>query len=437
MKPEPEDNLFQKIREKIAGEKPPERTSGGEGRVITSVQGIAPQNRSAVKRGAKGNFEAKAGEDFKESAPAVPTPVKPAKAKRAAEPPVKPAEPTSAPKEEKPKAKKAAKPKKEKKKTSEKAAATPAPAAVVVPPPEKEAASKEAEHAPMRPPKPGEASVFVPVPYVRKEGDPPIPVSRRSRKVKPRYLRMARINLWFTRRRIIRQHAKYRLRQVAGFYLGVLGAVALVGGGYLLLNSPGPRIAEAVPLPPDKLTKKLLADTGYLMNLKKYDRAWKNIERLQQLEPGNPNVYLLAGAVHATKKDYPKAREAFNKAQQMSPTAFAPAFNLAEMEFTAGNYAEADRLFRQLRTKFSPNRLVLFRLYLCAVKLGQPDIAAPFLNSPDIDPQSPEWFYIHGVDALQNDRKREGRRTLEAARSLFGKTAEPYDQTLDRIGLSK
>lgn len=408
----PEDNASKKEREDISPEKT-DAPASREGRVITSVPGIKPQNRSAVKR-AQASFDLDA--EAKVKAKTAPEGENQPRAKMA----IKPRQDLVAPAREK------AEP-------APPVAAAPAPVEIAPP-----VAQVEAEEAlPMRPPKPGEAAAFVPVPYVRKEGDPPPLVPRRRKKNKPRYRRLMRIGVWRARRRVAREHARYSLRTVAAFYLGLLAVAAVLIGGYAIRHTPSPVIGQPVVLPEDKLVQKLLADTSFLMNQKKYDEAWKKVQRLLELQPGNVNVYLMAGAIQATKKDYPKAREAFGKAQSLSPVAFAPAFNLAEMEFTAGNYEEADRLFRELRKKFSPNRLVLFRIYLCALKLGHPEDAVVFLNHPDIDPQSPEWFYIHGLDALQNGRKGEGRRTLDTARSLFGKTAEPYDQTLERIGLIK
>jgi len=257
--------------------------------------------------------------------------------------------------------------------------------------------------------------------------------ARRLRRKRSLFLRRLHAGRWLVPRKIARAHRRFPLPAVAGFYLAGVLAASLVIGGVVLLGRQDPVTHKIAP--PAHKEADALKEISALIAAKDYDAAMKALQGPLAAEPGNPRVHVMHGALLAARRQYPEAREAFKKALELSPGSTATMFNLAEIEFVLGHYAEAGVLYAKLRPLMPDNKILLYRQYLCALMTNNDEDARRIQESTLLPAQSPEWFYINAARCFHEGNKAEGQRLVDQARLLFGEKVRPHDQTLQRLGL--
>lgn len=244
-----------------------------------------------------------------------------------------------------------------------------------------------------------------------------------------RIVRLARVAL----RQVVVFHTRKPPEKVAKLYLCVLGAVALLTCIVLLLQPGGPIVSKTAKiLPPSP--KILLQEAISLMNDEKYDEAMKKVAEAKAVSQNEFQAYQIEGSIFAVKKDFTAARQSFQKAFNLRPNSPSVRFNLAELEFSTGNYAEAESTYRALARVMPENKILPFRLYLCCLMQQRHGDALEI--AAGTRPQSLEWFYIQAVESFKAGKKGEARKLLRTARILYEKDTKPYDQTLNRLKLA-
>lgn len=258
---------------------------------------------------------------------------------------------------------------------------------------------------------------------------------RQARLLQPLIVRRLQAFGWVARRKVSRLHRTFPIWAVALFYLALAGTACFLLARPLL--RPVPVSTEVVTLPPPAKggLAESIAEITRLISEKDFSRALASAEQLETEYPDDARIFMAKGAVFAGQRAYPEALAAFQKALQLAPSSAAATMNLAEIQFVMGRYAEAESLYRKLFAAQPKNTLLIFRLYLCAHLLKNPEAAAALFRSPAIGMQSLEWYYMQGTEALFAGNKSEGIKTIEQARILFGAKTKPYDKTLARLGL--
>jgi tetratricopeptide (TPR) repeat protein len=260
-------------------------------------------------------------------------------------------------------------------------------------------------------------------------------IKRQNRLLRPRSVRRVSAFIWVAGRKIARLHRALPLWIVALFYLAVAGVLCF----YLTRPLMRPPEVAVTPLPERPVVKpslpEAIADVSRMITEKNFVQATAELQKLESDYPDDPRVLMVKGAVLAGERAYPEAREAFQKALDLSPTSTAALMNLAEIEFVMGSYADAEAHYRKLLPSQPKNPLLLLRLYLCAKLRKDPEAASQFLQSPAIGPQSLEWYYMNAAENLFDGNKTEGTKPIDKARLLFGEKTRPYDRTLFRLGL--
>ena len=141
----------------------------------------------------------------------------------------------------------------------------------------------------------------------------------------------------------------------------------------------------------------------------------------------------------AQLRDFDKARADFNKAKELAPDAVPPLFNLAELEFVAGNFSEAEKGFQDLTSKFdrmpvSMRHLLKFKIFICKVKQGQRSAAESYLkdNFTFMD-DTPAYYFAKAVLAMEDKKDRVSNEWLAKAQIIFKKpdTAAFLDSLLE------
>ncbi len=257
--------------------------------------------------------------------------------------------------------------------------------------------------------------------------------ARRQRRKRSLFLRRLQARWWMIPRKIARTHRRFPLPAVAGFYLACVLAASLVIGGVVLAGRQDPVTHKVAP--PTRKEADVLKDISALIAAKDYDAAMKALQGPLGAEPDNPRVQVMHGALLAARRQYPEAQAAFKRALELAPGSASTMFNLAEIEFVLGHYAEAGALYAKLRPLMPENKILLYRQYLCALMTNKAEDARLIQESTLLPAQSPEWFYINAAHCFHEGNKAEGQRLVNQARLLYGEKVRPHDQTLQRLGL--
>lgn len=168
---------------------------------------------------------------------------------------------------------------------------------------------------------------------------------------------------------------------------------------------------------------------------KDYRSAGKKVDLLEKLRPEEARVFQLKGVILTAEGDYAAARAAFQRAIELDAAEKIHRYNLAELEFMAGDFTQADRLFQTAQKMDPGNTRIVLRRYLCALAQGNARRAAEITQSLPSMAQSPEWYGLMVVKARRDGNDRQSRSFLTTARILYSPDQmEDCEKTLRRTG---
>lgn len=188
---------------------------------------------------------------------------------------------------------------------------------------------------------------------------------------------------------------------------------------------------------------QLMQEAYGLQNRKRYLDALMKLDEAEKLTPANPEIFNLRGSIYlsAQMRDIEKARGEFSKSQELQPEALPPRFNLAELEFVAGNHLAAERAFRGILQKFDtlpqPMRhMIQFKILVALVKQKKMAEAESELKANfDFLDETPAYYFGKAVLALANGNEREGNEWLAKAQIIYKKPENlPYLDSLMETG---
>jgi len=188
---------------------------------------------------------------------------------------------------------------------------------------------------------------------------------------------------------------------------------------------------------------ELMQEAYGLQNRKRYLDALMKLDEAEKLTPANPEIFNLRGSIFlsAQMRDIEKARAEFSKSQELQPEALPPRFNLAELEFVAGNFLAAERAFRGILQKFDtlpqPMRhMIQFKVLVALVKQKKVAEAESELKANfDFLDETPAYYFSKAVLALADGKEREGNEWLAKAQIIYKKPENlPYLDSLMETG---
>lgn len=112
----------------------------------------------------------------------------------------------------------------------------------------------------------------------------------------------------------------------------------------------------------DKGTTANLALISAFMRRNELDRALKAVDDLERKQPDKPLASNLRGRMHLARKDFPAARQSFEKALSIEPTYFPAASSLAAMDLADKKPDAAKKRFEAMLARDPKNAQVLLAL---------------------------------------------------------------------------
>lgn len=177
---------------------------------------------------------------------------------------------------------------------------------------------------------------------------------------------------------------------VVRFILGISVAISICAGADAIQNYP-PAYAN------------LLRDAVRSFSERDFATAVALIDKADAIHPPTPMSLNVRGAVAIEQRRFDEGRTLCVDAMKLDPHFFPARFNLGEIPFVQGKYAEARSIFQKLQDENPKDELLQFRIYLtyllekneAAAKDGLEHV--PFLsNTPIYYYSNAAWEFAHG-----------------------------------------
>lgn len=180
----------------------------------------------------------------------------------------------------------------------------------------------------------------------------------------------------------------------------------------------------------------LVREAQSLHSSQRHFDALQKIAEAELLLPTNPLIFNVRGSIYTAMRDYEKARSNFLQAKTLSPTSFEPRFNLVELDFVQGKFAEAAAGFSQLLSDFPKLRLDVrnltqFKVLVCQLKQDKVTEAREIMKNFSFMDDTPAYYYSKAAFEFQEGDTKDGRDWLGRAAGIYQQQMNiPYLDTL-------
>ena len=204
------------------------------------------------------------------------------------------------------------------------------------------------------------------------------------------------------------------------------GAGALIF--FLILSS----FAAGAVAPTKAELEAMYAAAAQDFNAGQYRDALKKLDAIDERQPDLAAAQNLRGVALMRLTEYRQAESALRKARGIDPNFWEARFNLAEVQFLAGNWTLARSRFTELLAE--PNEhlqgatrdLIQFKILLTCLLEEKEKLAAAALEKLKSSPESPALYYAQAALALR-------RKDLEEAKAWMATAAKEYSPQLNRL----
>lgn len=166
---------------------------------------------------------------------------------------------------------------------------------------------------------------------------------------------------------------------------------------------------------------------------KRYEDAFKVVDKLEKERPSDPMIHNLRGTIHISRDDKTQARASFSQALKIKPDYFPAASNLALLDMTAKDFKAARSRFDQL-LKQAPQESRAW-LALAALDARDKNEAGYLKNLEQAKKTNSKNIQAHLLLTRYWLGKKEAGKALSAAREGFDATGRP--EFHEYIGLAQ
>lgn len=225
-------------------------------------------------------------------------------------------------------------------------------------------------------------------------------------------------------------------------YLLPLAAALLIPCGRLDAEEPAvdpsTQIEEGLEvIENDARLQRLLRQAADAVAAQNFEEALALTDEAIVISPDSADALNTRGAALLHLKRFDEGREVLQRAVENAPDAFAPNFNLAEIYFLQGDYAEAAFNFRVLAGRFGATPLLKFKLVISYLLAGYPEQARTVLRDIRFPADGPGWYFAHAAMSASEGGRAKAKRLSHTATVIHGEEARLYEQALIDSGLLK
>ncbi len=208
-----------------------------------------------------------------------------------------------------------------------------------------------------------------------------------------------------------------------------------------LLAQPTPEAATSPTLTRNEAFRKIqsevnvrqaLEKTSDDLDAKRFDAALARIEALPaDVRDSNPSLLNARGAALVQLDRIDEASAAFNQVLQIDPTFFPARFNIGEILFQQGKYAEAATHFRTMINNSGENPLIKFKVYLSYL-LSDNEVSAEYaLRNIRFPLDGPAWYFAQAASEARQGNNRKARELSATGRELHPDDSVSYVESLE------
>lgn len=197
-----------------------------------------------------------------------------------------------------------------------------------------------------------------------------------------------------------------------------------------------PDTASAAPAEPAAMaTDEARYDTAsYLLALGDYEGALAQLDRIDEREAANANVFNLRGTILARQQKWDEATASMLKALATDPRLHIVHFNLAEIYFQLARYAEARQHYEAYLRQEPGNQLSRYKVLLSYLLEEQSEDAQNVLETFS-EEDLPIYHWAHAAWNLAEGHYEAADYFIAASRSLFNpEVLRPYASALVDAG---
>lgn len=159
------------------------------------------------------------------------------------------------------------------------------------------------------------------------------------------------------------------------------------------------------------------------MGAHRFDDALKIIEEAEKIAPNDPVILNAKAAAFMQTDRLEEANGILTKILEENPNFFQADYNLGELVFRQGRYAEARQHFERLRTAYGDMPLIRFKLLLCEIFEGDETAAEIRARSFRFPIDTPAWYFAHAALAKHEGNSRDAQRLIDVATEIHGHEA--------------
>jgi tetratricopeptide (TPR) repeat protein len=130
----------------------------------------------------------------------------------------------------------------------------------------------------------------------------------------------------------------------------------------------------------------------------------------------------IRAAIAIEEKKFDEGREHCLKALQLDPKFFPALFNLAEIPFMQGKYAEARLAYEKLLDDEASADLVKFRLYLTYLLEKDDERAKAHLDRIPLLNDTPIYYFAFAAWEFAHGDEKKAQSYINSAETVFPKT---------------
>jgi len=153
-----------------------------------------------------------------------------------------------------------------------------------------------------------------------------------------------------------------------------------------------------------------------------FKTALEFVDKADRMYQPTARTVNIRAAVAIEEKKYDEGRQYCIKALQLDPKFFPALFNLAEIPFMQGKYAEARLTYEKLIEDEQNADLVKFRLLLTYLLEKNDERAKELLDKVPLLNDTPVYFYSHAAWEFGHGNEKEAQSYISSAETVFPKS---------------
>lgn len=173
-------------------------------------------------------------------------------------------------------------------------------------------------------------------------------------------------------------------------------------------------------MPPDYI--KTVQSAMRTFSARDFKTAIALIDKSEAMYQPTAMTVNVRAAIAIEEKKFDEGKQFCLKALQLDPKFFPALFNLAEIPFMQGKYAEARLAYEKLIDDDNSGDLIKFRLYLTYLLEKNEEVAKQQLDKIPLLNDSPIYFYAYAAWEFAHADEKKAQGYLNSAETVFPKS---------------